>query len=274
MDFNLIRLLSTFFFLLTLFSGCAHVNHTTVHSCYPLTTPQQNDEHYLIIYVDAPRLDYTSNHTVLRSIAKHPRNGSKAGDVGHAWIYLKGTLNLGPVVIEGGHSGELGIQQAKYFDGVMNYLDYGYHSPTREQKKCPHYEPNPIKYLWATQKDGFFQNGSGGHTPSYGIKIRITPEQFNAIWNSIQPENYHYADYAITRNQCCSFVAQIATFAGLNLQYEKTIPIHPFLNFRGRRMQLWVDPQYASFTFGSPDVLEESLKKAVAEGKAESLSIG
>ena len=83
--------------------------------------------------------------------SKHPSDGSKNGDVGHAWIYLQGNVNGESIVIEGGHSGELGICQPKYFDGIMNYVEYGYADSSCGEMCCLRNEPNPVKYLWASQ---------------------------------------------------------------------------------------------------------------------------
>lgn len=65
-----------------------------------------SEDPYIVFLVNARQLDYSSFRSVLRTIAKHPSDWSKNGDVGHAWIYLKGDE-----VIEGGHSGELGLDQ-------------------------------------------------------------------------------------------------------------------------------------------------------------------
>lgn len=221
-------------------------------------------EYFLIFLVDAPHFDYSNNHSLLSTIANR-----KNRDVGHAWIYMQGIIDGAPMYIEGGHSGELGILQAKYFDGIMNYVAYGYANPTPMQKYHPIHEPNPIKYLWATQHDGFFQNGNGGHRPTCAAKIAITPKQFQRILEFIQPENYDYRTYNLSRSQCSSFVAQVAALADFPIDYEVTMQIDQFLYFRGAKLKLWEDPQYAALRLPSPDIIEDSLKKAVQEGRAE-----
>lgn len=213
-------------------------------------------DYFLIIHVDAPHFDYRNNNAILCSIARH-------GEFGHAWIYLQGILEGRSVYIEGGHSGELGRRQAKYFDGVMNYIEYGYGSPTAQQKKCPRYEPNPIKYLWEPQKDGFFQAGSGGHQATFSVKIAITPEQFQNMLSFIQ--NYNYSHYSLTENQCCTFVTQIAALADFPLESSVTIPINQYLTFRNETFCLWQDPRYSMLTFASPDMLEYRLRLACEE---------
>lgn len=226
-------------------------------------------DYFIVFLVDAPHLHYRDNNTLLKTIAKHPSNGSKNGDVGHAWIYMQGIQNGQRVFIEGGHSGELGIAQAKYFDGIMNYIEYGFSNPTPQQKMCPRYEPNPIKYLWEQQNDGFFQTGSGKHTPTYAAKIAITPEQFQRVMDFLQPDNYCYSNYALTDHQCSTFVSQVGDLLNFPIYSQMTINIDRYLTFGGETFCLWEDPRYAMLTFASPDVIECSLKLAVNEGRAQ-----
>jgi hypothetical protein len=200
-------------------------------------------------------------------VTKHPSDWSKNGDVGHAWIYLQGIKEGQIVWLEGGHSGERGDVQAKYFDGVMNYLDYGVANPSLEELSIHRQEPNPIKYLWETQHDGFFQKGNGGHRPTFAAKVKLRPEQFESILSYV--ENYPYNEYSLIRNQCTSFVIQAAALAGLNLESKVTIPIDPFICFQGKWFCLWHDPRYSELTIPSPDILERSLMDAVKWGRAE-----
>ncbi|MFQ5730010.1 MAG: hypothetical protein ACE5GN_06585 [Waddliaceae bacterium] len=172
-------------------------------------------------------------------------------------------------VVEGGHSGELGRCQSKYFEGVMNYIDYGYSNPTEQQRRCPREEPNPIKYLWEAQKDGFFQKGGGGHKPTFAMKINLTKAQFESIWTFIDPSHYDYSNYAITGNQCSSFVAQVAQLAGLEVECEVAVPIPQIIYINRCHYILWRDPLYSSITLSSPDILEKSLMEAVVARRAE-----
>jgi len=224
----------------------------------------QESDYFLVILVDAKHLDYSNTRALFKSLAR-----SKNGEVGHAWIYLKGNLNAVDLEIEGGHSGERGLIQSKYFEGVMNYIDYGYANPTVEQKRFPRYEPDPIKYIWTSQSDGFFQRGSGNHYPTFAAKIDLTQDQFLKILAFMHPSNYHYPDYALTRNQCSSFVAKAAALADLPIEFEVTVPIERTLTIGQDTLTLWHDPQYASITFSSPDVIEKSLIQAVAQGRAQ-----
>ncbi|NGX41920.1 MAG: hypothetical protein K940chlam7_00194 [Chlamydiae bacterium] len=228
-------------------------------------------EYFLVILVDARHLDYSNGRELLKTMVKHPSDGSKNSDVGHAWIYLHGVVDGECVVVEGGHSGELGRYQAKYFDGIMNYMDFGFANPTREQMCFPRKEPNPIKYLWETQEDGFFQHRNGKHKPTCAAKIDITKEQFDAIVAFIDPCNYSYTNYALVGNQCSSFAVQVANIAGLDLESEVTVPIPQNIRIGGEWFQLWSNPYYSAITMSSPDILEKSLIDAVNKGKAENV---
>lgn len=233
-------------------------------SLYP--TMKESD-HFLVILVNARHLDYTDTAGLLQTIVKHPNDGSKNGDVGHAWIHMQGVVNGKVVSVEGGHSGELGRLQPKYFDGVMNYIDYGCANPQAAIRvNCE--EPNPIKYLWETLCDGFFQEGSGGHIPNFAAKIDITPAQFNDILAFIQ-HGYHYGKYSITKHQCASFVAEVAALADFPIEYKTTVLIDQIIKFRGRKLKLWEDPLYSKLCIGSPDIIEHSLVESVQQGKAE-----
>jgi hypothetical protein len=166
---------------------------------------------------------------------------------------LKGIENGSITVIEGGHSGELGLASPKYFEGVMDLVDAQ--------------DPNPIRYLWCIQPDGYFEEGPGSHRPTYAAKFSLTPGQYCAIREYI--DQAAFREYAITGRQCASFAAQAAALAGIRLDYEASLAIPKRICFGGRRMTLWSDPAYSRITFGSPDILEQSLKAAVEEGRAQ-----
>lgn len=241
--------------LLFLFSSCTHSYiqaPSTISTLPSYIECAQTTDYCLLIFVDARRLDYSDADRFLRSLKSQPRN--LYGRFGHAWICLKGLDHENnPCYIEGGHSGELGFSNPQYFDGVMDLVDAG--------------DPDPIRFLWETQPDGYFEEGSGRHHPNYGVKIDLTREQYEAIKDFVSSQNYE--DYAITGNQCSSFVAQVAAIAGIDLAYEITLQIPPTIQFGGRTMTLWKDPCYSQITFGSPDVIEQSLKLLVLSGKAQ-----
>jgi hypothetical protein len=159
------------------------------------------------------------------------------------------------------------VIQAKYFDGIMNYIDFGYANPTRSQLDCPRYESDPAKYLWDIQYDGYFEWGPGLHKPTFAAKIALTEEQFDRIMAFIA--TYDYRRYSLVGNQCTSFAAHVAALAGIDLQCETSIEISSVMHYRGENIRFWNDPSYSCLTLSSPDVLEKSLMQAVREGKMQ-----
>jgi hypothetical protein len=206
-------------------------------------------EYFLLLLVDARKLDYSNTRAFLRTLVKHPSDGSKNGDVGHAWIYLKGK----EWVLEGGHTGEFGQLQPKYLDGVISRSLRG--------------EANPAAYLWQTLYDGRFQRGSGGHKPTFALKVGLTEEQFEAIRTFIR--RYDFETYSLTKKQCVHFVMQVAQLAGLSLEAEMELSIAPQIRLGKRSYRMWSDPAFAQLQLASPDRLEESLVRAFKEGKGE-----
>lgn len=208
---------------------------------------------FLVLLVNARQLNYQCTHSLIKTVVKHPSDYSKNSDVGHAWIYLEGTINGQRVFLEGGHSGETGECELKYFDGLMELYDRG--------------DSNPIRYLSGTLHDGFFQEGCGGHTPTFAAKLDITQEQFENILLFI--DQYPFSEYALIGNQCSTFVAQIAAIAGIHLNCAVTLPIEQDIKICGETICLWNNPAYSQLTIGSPDILEKNLKCAVKNGFAQ-----
>ncbi len=187
---------------------------------------------YIVFHVDAPKLDYSTFGGLVNSIYKNK------GRVGHAWIYLKN----GDFELEGGHSGELGEAQPRYFDGVMALQG----------------EPNPARYFWETLDDGFFQKGSGGHRATFSRKVELTAEQFQRIMAYIR--SYDFEHYSLVGNQCTTFVSQIASLVGIDCEDQVTIKLDPEIRVRGVNVRLWSDEEYSVLTLPSPDRLQESIR--------------
>lgn len=206
------------------------------------------DGYFLVFLVDARHLDYSEGASFLKSTAKHPRDGSKNGDVGHAWIYL-----CGPgFFLEGGHSGELGLWQPRYWEGVMDNIRLG--------------AKNPINYLWCPQSDGFFQKGNGGHRPTTAACFRLTQEQFQKVYTYIQ--TYDFAAYALTGPQCVSFVTALGKQIGIDFVTTCTLAIPKTLFLAGQSFPLWEDARYSTLSLESPDYLEKALRRYIKTGYA------
>ena len=263
-----------FFVFFLLLDSCTSIPQTETwksqYSHLEQSTPSNNyiteKEYYIIFLVAACHLDYLDNSELVSSLIRY---GTRKGNIGHSWILLKGTRNGHPYFLEGGQSGQLGKRQPRFYEGINNYIKYGYANPTQEQKKNPRNEPNPIKYLWEELDDGFFQEGSGGHKATYAAKIDLTEKQYEKIMEFISPDSYAYGYFSLVGNNCSSFVARVASMAGLNLEHMVTVKIDPLIVVDGKEYRLWVDPRYSKITFSTPDVIERSLMKAVSNGEAE-----
>jgi len=260
--------------LLLLCSGCFHRPQTASYReqyAY-LKEPRPREEsfeepdYYLVFLVAAYHFDYTDYKSTVRTMCKHPSDGGKEGNVGHCWVFLRGLEEGQEVCLEGGHSGELGILQPKYFAGVMNYYESGYLNPTPEEKEHPRYEPNPIKYLWEVQWDGFFQEGSGGYKPTYAALVPLTAQQYERVKKAI--DSYCFEKYSITENQCATFLERLGAEIDFPIEHEVPIPIDPKISFTALSLRLWEDPRYKEITLSVPDRVEQSLMEAVAEGRA------
>lgn len=222
-----------------------------VQGCAPVHIKEEKEPSYFIVFlVNARQLDSSSLNSFFKTLAKHPSDGSKNGDVGHAWIYLQGDH-----ILEGGHSGERGTCQPGYMEGVCDNIALG--------------AKDPVAYLWSPQCDGYFQWGNGGHRPTFAAKVDLTKEQYDQILAFI--ENYPFQEYSITKNQCCSFLKQIAALINIQLEDQASLFIDPWVFFEGKYNKMWENPCYSTLVFSSPDVLEQSLKTLVNEGRAENV---
>jgi len=213
--------------------------------------PFAPSDYFLILLVDAKHLDYSDAESLVSTIAKHP-DGSRERDVGHAWMLLAGIQDGKKVLIEGGHSGELGINEPRYLERVV-------------LNSC---ERNPVRHLFYPLQDGYFEVGPGQHLPTYAIRVELNQKTFQQILELIQPDHYHFRHYSLTDNQCTTFVAKVATLAGLQLEHETIIPIPQYMKLARKKICLWRDSQYATITISTPDKLEKSMIEAVVAGQA------
>lgn len=226
----------------------------SVLSCLLMFSLRAEEETpYVIFYVDAPGLCYDHFESLCHSLAQKKERGKPRANVGHAWIHLHGHLDGRKIDLTVGHSGELGITDWPYFDGVMDAV---------ERKSL-----NPIAYMFSTLHDGYAELSSGGHIPTLAVKRQLTDSQLRAILRFIHPKRYPYGEYALTKWQCSSFVAHVAALADLKLEHQVSVQIPKMLTFRGWRMRLWTDPRYRVLTFSAPDKIEASLRQLAKTGK-------
>lgn len=243
--------------LLLLLAGCSWAPRSTDYRAQysylkrvPRTPSVQEEIPFsLTILVNARHLDYSDGQSLLRTMVKHPSDGSLNGDVGHAWILLQGE----GAVLEGGHSGEWGIQEPKYFDGIMDLVEQG--------------DRNPVRYLGKTLQDGCFQTGTGGHDPTYAARIPLTKEEYLRLRAQIL--NTDFAPYSMTDRQCVTFIESLLQDLGICLETKVAIPIPYRVKVGRETFVVRTDPEYAEIVFHSPDLLEKELMALVSSGRAE-----
>lgn len=223
--------------------------------------------YFLVLLVHATGLDYQDQASLLRSLYKRSR--FKGGFLGHSWVLLSGVENGRRQVLEVGLSPK-GEDSVQFFRGVLDLAEYGYVNPTAEQRRHPRQEPNPISYLWRDQGNGYLQPASEARIrPTYAAKLDLDQEQYRAIKARLNPALPEQKRFQLTGRQCSSFLVEIAALAGVSLSHQLTIAVPQQIEVGGRAVRLWMDPAYASMTLSSPDVIQESLKRLVASGRAE-----
>lgn len=218
----------------------------------------------LLILFDCPHWDYSDGTLLFRSIARSQATSSSS--IGHAWIYLKGNYQGKAIEIEGGHCAEFGRIQPKYFEGIMNYAQYGsLEKKDGKEKK----EPNPIKYLWEPQKDGIFQKGSGGHIPNYAIDLSITQKQFESIYLFLAQKKYAYTYYHLIYHQCCSLILHVLELCQITLDPWIEVSIPSQIKIADKSLSLWTDPSYKILPLMTPDTVKKELENLFSSADAQ-----
>jgi len=233
-------------------------------------TVETTESDYFIVFLVASRnLNYIDNKALFNTV-QHIDNPKKGGGtVGHSWVYIHGIKDGREFSLEGGHSALLKGSPG-YASGVINLNKYGYANPKSLPENSARYEPNPIKYLWVVRKDGIFQKGAGGHSPTFAARVNITKNEFEQVLAFMDEANYMYKDFSIIDRQCTTFVARLAALVGLELEHTVTVQVDSEINVGNQKYRLWTDSLYSKITFASPDKMESSLRRAVADGQATS----
>jgi len=252
-------------------SSCAQQSSASIaaqNSGVSLNKHRISSSEYFVVFLVASRnLDYFDNRVLFNTV-RYIDSPKRGGGVGHSWIYIHGIKDGREYSLEGGHSAWMKGAPG-YITGVMNLNKYGYSDPKNSPDGNFRHEPNPISYLWQVRKDGHFQQGPGGHYPTFAAKVDITKDQFERIIRLIDADIYSFDSFSIIDKQCTTFVAKVAAMVGLNLNHMVSVKIDQEITVGGQRYRLWADPIYSKITFASPDKLETSLRHAVASGKAE-----
>jgi hypothetical protein len=208
--------------------------------------PAATDNCFLVIMADANGIDYSTAETFLSTMYRHPRGNKQERSVGHSWMILKGPLTW----LECGHTGKLGLDQPASEESIVSALNRG--------------DPNPVAAFWLRATNGSLELSSGGHVPSVAVQFQLSTGQYEAIRSFV--DNYDYKTFCVRDRVCTDFVTQAAALAGITLGHRVTMNLPSQTPFLGRTVTWWTDPRYSLLTAGSPDVLEKSLKLAVAKG--------
>ncbi len=200
----------------------------------------------MVILVDAPGFDTSSPARMLRSLFGWRSMFRKGQGVGHAWLAFRHDERA----VEGGHTGEYGLERAPYVTGVLAGIRAGV--------------PDPVAYLWEGMEDGRFHTGSDGHRASYWCRFALDEEQARRVLGCI--ESYDYGQFSLRGHLCTDFVVRCAAAAGIELGHQAMLRIPPVIERRGQELVMWTDPAYSTLTIGLPDVLQESLRLAHGEG--------
>lgn len=201
-------------------------------------------DNFMIVYVDAPRLDYSNLPKYLKSLEKQPRR-----EIGHAWVYLEGYRHGARVYLEGGHSGER--FRPTYLERLADLI---------ETKG----EANPVRCLWEERGDGYFEWGCGGHKFTYAIWVPLSEECLNTIIDWIVNDSYGFGSYSLVDHQCIHFVIEVLRLAGVKVDViPQKIPIPSSLAWKGYKLHLWSDPSYRALYMYTPSTLEQALRSLI-----------
>lgn len=190
----------------------------------------------------------------LKKATKHPRDLSKDGSVGHAWIALEKKEAAKTVFWEGGHSGELGIIAPTYWDSLLLAQD----------------QENPAAILWEPREDGFFQRGSGGHHPTCVAACSLDSTTWHQILHYIK--TYDFSSYSLTDHHCVHFVIGAGRLCGLEFNVEKQLTLPSYFKTPSGTIKLWNDPVYTYLPLSMPDTLEIELKKAIERSELKDVT--
>jgi len=194
--------------------------------------------YFLYVLNNANYWDYRDAQSFVFSFVKHPR--------GHSWLILESPQGR----IECGHSGNYGIKQPHYHDGVIQKIREG--------------DPNPIAYLWQTMHDGQYESGNPGYDPTFVWRMPITKRGYERVHDYIL--NRDYQSFSLSTYNCGEMVTQAAALAGVNLASFVRLTFPPEGDVMGYHLRAWTDPAYRVFDIRSMDVLELDLRHLARMG--------
>ena len=239
-------------------AGCAHRLHAPMQSdgwsAQPIVsvwrfapdadldpatgTPVGDDGYFLYVLTEAANWDFSQATSLLLSIWLRPW--------AHAWIILESPQNR----LEGGHTGDFGLERPRYHEGVSRRVRDG--------------DPNPIAYLWQTMADGQFQKGKPNRPPTFVWRMPITRRRYQLIYEYVVQRNYD--QFGVRTNNCTDMVVEAAALAGINLGHRIRLSLPPEMKVWGRTRRVWTDPQFRILEFSTPEVLEPDLRQLARMG--------
>ncbi|NQZ67973.1 MAG: hypothetical protein HRT89_07880 [Lentisphaeria bacterium] len=254
-----VKLLS-FILLCLAIAGCRTVPKDQEHHWKAVLIPAKKtlpdpkkrvttEGYFLYVATDSRGYDFSTAKGFIDTLKKPVQGDPEDVSVGHAWILTESPEDI----LECGHTGEFGILNPSYYDGMIGLV----------KKK----DPNPISYLFTRMKDGKYHQGADSHDPTYVARIKISKKQHDDIRKFIK--DYDYKIFALTDRQCSFFVAECMRIAGIDPAYEMKISFPQIFYFRGIKVRVWTDPKYKTIAIGFPDSMETFSRLLVKKGLAE-----
>jgi hypothetical protein len=201
-------------------------------------TPVGDDGYYLYILNEAAPWDYSDAVSLVFSIWLRPW--------AHSWLILESPRDR----LEFGHTGDLGVTQPRYHDGVFQKIREG--------------DPNPIAYLWQTNSDGQFQIGKPNRPPTFVWRMPITSRRHQLIQDYVMQRKYD--QFGVRTNNCTDLAVEAAALAGINLINRIHLTLPQETRVWGRMRRVWTDARYRILEYGTPEVLEADLRQLAQFG--------
>ena len=201
-------------------------------------TPVGDEGYFLYVLTEAANWDFSTTTSFVFSIWQRPWV--------HGWIILGSPRNH----LEFGHTGDFGLQRARYHEGVMQRVRNG--------------DRDPIAYLWQTMADGQFQKGKPNRPPTFVWRMPITRRRYQQIYEYVIQRKYD--EFGVRTNNCTDMVAATAALAGINLGHRIRLSLPPEMKVWGRTRRVWTDPQFRILEFSTPEVLEPDLRQLARMG--------
>jgi hypothetical protein len=200
--------------------------------------PLGDEGYYIHILNEAANWDYSHTKSLLFSIWQRPW--------AHSWLILESPRDR----LECGHTGDLGLTELRYHDGVFQGIRDGL--------------PDPIAYLWQTRSDGLFQTGKPNRPPTFVWRMPITRQRYQLMHDYVMQRKYD--QFGVRTNNCTDMVRETAALAGINLIHRMQLTLPSETKVWGRMRRVWTDPRYRILEYGTPDVLETDLRQLARLG--------